>query len=130
MLRVAYEHGNLLRLPVIRALKEAAPRQGFFERAQFETVRAHLPEDLQVAVNIAYAFGWRMQSEVLTLERRHVDLEAGTLRLDAAQPAHGADHSLRLSAHGRLPSGVPAPGLSQALAHRLQARRCARAAAA
>jgi hypothetical protein len=24
-----------------------------------------------------------MQSEVLTLERRHLDLEAGTLRLDA-----------------------------------------------
>jgi len=35
-----------------------------------------------VAASIAYTFGWRTQSEVLTLERRQVDLEAGTLRLD------------------------------------------------
>ncbi len=31
---------------------------------------------------MAYTFGWRVQSEVLTLERRHLDLEVGTLRLD------------------------------------------------
>jgi len=40
--------------------------------------------DLQVAVTIAHTFGWRMQSEVLALDRRHVDLAAGTLCLDAA----------------------------------------------
>jgi integrase len=32
--------------------------------------------------SIAYAFGWRTQSEVMTLQRRQVDLDAGTLRLD------------------------------------------------
>jgi site-specific recombinase XerD len=83
MLRLAYEHGKLLRLPVLRKLKEAPPRAGFFERERYEAVRQHLRPDLQVAVAIAYAFGWRMQSEVLTLERRQVDLEAGTIRLDA-----------------------------------------------
>ena len=36
----------------------------------------------EVAVTIAYTYGWRTQSEVLPLERRHVDLNAGTLRLD------------------------------------------------
>jgi integrase len=82
MLRLGYELGKVLRLPVIRKLKEAGPRQGFFEREQYAAVRKHLPPDLQVAVAIAYAFGWRMQSEVLTRERRHLDLDAGTLRLD------------------------------------------------
>lgn len=82
MLRLAYENKKLTRLPVLRKLKEAAPRQGFFERDQYEAVRRHLPGDLQVALGIAYAFGWRMQSEILMLERRHLDLEAGTLRLD------------------------------------------------
>jgi integrase len=82
MLRLAYEGGKVLRLPVIRKLKESGPRQGFFERDQYEAVRRHLPPDLQAAVAIDYAFGWRTQSEVLTLERRQLDLEAGTLRLE------------------------------------------------
>ena len=82
MLRLGYEHGKVLRLPVIRKLKETGPRQGFFETAQYQAVRKRLAPDLQVAVAIAYTFGWRMQSEVLTLERRQLDLEAGTLRLE------------------------------------------------
>lgn len=82
MLRVAYEGSKLFRLPVLRKLKEAGPRQGFFERDQFAAVRRQLPVDLQVAVSIAYAYGWRMQSEVLTIERRQLDLKAATLRLE------------------------------------------------
>ena len=30
-----------------------------------------------------HTLGWRTQSEVLILERRQLDLEVGTLRLDA-----------------------------------------------
>lgn len=82
LLKVAYENGKLLRMPVIRKLKEAASRQSFFERERFLVVRRHLPEDLRVATTIAYSFGWRTQSEVFTLERRQLDLKAGTLRLD------------------------------------------------
>jgi integrase len=67
---------------VIRKLKEAAPRSGFFEREQYNAVRGRLKPDLQVAAAIAYTYGWRMQSEVLALERRQLDLDAGTLRLD------------------------------------------------
>ena len=81
MLRLAYENGKLLRLPVIHKLKEADPRSGFFERGQFEAVRRHLRPDVQVAVSIAYAFGWRTQSEILTLKRSQVDLGACTIRL-------------------------------------------------
>jgi integrase len=82
MLRLAYQNGKLARLPFFQKPKEAAPRGGFFERSQYEAVRRRLEPDLQVAVTVAYTFGWRMQSEVLRLERRHLDLEAGTLRLD------------------------------------------------
>ncbi len=83
MLRLAYESGKLLRLPVVHRPKEAGPRQGFFEYDQYEAVRRHLVRPhLQVATAIAYAFGWRTQSEVLTLERRQLDLDAGTLRLE------------------------------------------------
>ena len=47
-----------------------------------EAVRKRLPDDLLAAATIAYTFGWRTQSEVLTLERRQPDVDAETLRLD------------------------------------------------
>jgi integrase len=81
MLRLAYEHGKLFRVPVIRLLKDAPPRQGFFEREQYRAVRGRLKPDLQAATAIAYTYGWRVQ-EILGLERRQLDLGAGTLRLD------------------------------------------------
>jgi integrase len=83
MLRLAYKNGKLLRLPLLDKPKEGPPREGFFEREQYESVRRRLGADLQVAVTIAYTYGWRMQSEVLPLERRQLDVETGTLRLDA-----------------------------------------------
>jgi integrase len=85
MLRHGYANGKVTRLPVIRLLKEAAPRSGFFEEQDYLNVCKHLRPDLQAAITIEYVFGWRCQSEVLALERRQLDLEAGTLRLDPGQ---------------------------------------------
>lgn len=82
MLRLAYENGKLMRLPIFHLPKEGAAREGFVERDQYDAVRRHLAPDLQAAAAIAYTFGWRTQSEVLVLERRQLDLAAGTLRLD------------------------------------------------
>lgn len=89
MLRLAYKHGKLLRLPIIDKLEEAPARAGFFEREQYEAVRRRLSADLQTACAIAYTFGWRMRSEVLALQRRHLDLGAGTLSLDAGMTKNG-----------------------------------------
>jgi hypothetical protein len=44
MLRLAYEHGKRLRLPVIRKLREATPRAGFCEPEVFAAIRRRLPE--------------------------------------------------------------------------------------
>jgi integrase len=82
MLRLAYEHGKLLRLPVIRKLKEASPRAGFCELDVFMALRKRLPEPHGLAVAICYTLAWR-RAEVFGLEWRHVDLERGVLRLDA-----------------------------------------------
>jgi integrase len=81
-LRLAQEYGKLDRVPTIRMLRHAAARSGFFEIEQFEVVAHTLPDDLVVVVRIAYRYGWRIDSEVLTPTRRQVDLEAGTLRLE------------------------------------------------
>ncbi|BCA56674.1 putative Phage integrase [Nitrospira sp. KM1] len=90
-LRLAHERGQLLRMPRIHLLQESAPRSGFFERADFERVCRALKKrpDLQAAVTIAYTYGWRMQSEVLQLDLGHVDLNAGTLRLDPGMTKNG-----------------------------------------
>jgi integrase len=69
-------------VPDITLLKEASPRRGFFERAQFEAVRRHLPAALKPLVTVAYITGWRMRSEILPMRWRQVDLEADTMRLD------------------------------------------------
>ncbi len=108
MLRLAYENGKLVRLPVVRKLKEAAPREGFFERDQFEAVRRRFDKrpDLQAAITIAYTYGWRMQSKVLALERRHLDLEAGTLRLDAGTTKNGEGRVVYLTSELRGILGV------------------------
>jgi integrase len=82
MLRLAFEHNKLARVPVIHKLQPSPPRQGFFEPEPFEAVKRYLSPDLQLACTIMYTYGWRVRSEVLMLQKRHVDLEAGTLRLD------------------------------------------------
>jgi integrase len=82
MMRLAYKHDKAQRLLLVERLKESAPRAGFFEEDQYRAVLRHLPADLQVVAAIAYRFGWRARSEILPLERRHLDLEQGTLALD------------------------------------------------
>jgi integrase len=97
MLKLAYEHNRLARLPVLRKLTEAVPRQGFFEPEAFAAVRRRLPEDLQVAATVMYTFGWRLR-EVLTLERRQLDLTAGTLTLDPGTTKNGEGRVVALTA--------------------------------
>jgi integrase len=63
-------------------LEESNVRQGFFERSDLETLLPHLPEWLRPAVAFAFATGWRLPSEILTLTWDRVDLDVGTVRLD------------------------------------------------
>jgi integrase len=80
MLRLAYRTKKLQGLPLFEKRTEGPARGGFFERAPFEAVRRHHAPDLQLALTLAQTYGWRMQSEVLTLSRGAIDLEAGTIR--------------------------------------------------
>ena len=82
MFSLAIQSGRIATKPHIEMLNEAPPRAGFFEREQYESVLRHLPAELQPVVSFTYITGWRMADEVLTLEWRQVDFEAGEVRLE------------------------------------------------
>ena len=50
--------------------------------AEFEAIRAHLPEPLKPFMTFCFLTGWRPLSEVATLTWRQVDLDAGAVRLE------------------------------------------------
>jgi integrase len=81
-LSLALKAERIQRAPYIEMLAEDNIRTGFFERPQFEAVRAQLPDYLRPIVTFAYITGWRVPSEVLPLQWRQVDFEAGTVRLE------------------------------------------------
>lgn len=64
-------------------------RTGFFEREDFERVRAALPESLRNVVTFAYLTGWRVPSEVLRLTWDRVDFTAGVVRLELRSTKNG-----------------------------------------
>ncbi len=83
------EAGRVTHRPLIKPLKENNVRKGFFERDQFEALRAKLAPALRPVVTFLYLTGWRVYSEVLTLQWRQVDFKAGTVRLDPGTTKSG-----------------------------------------
>jgi integrase len=82
MFSLAVQAAKLLLRPHIPMLRENNTRTGFFERTEFEAVRSELPDYLRPVVTFAYLTGWRVRSEVSSLEWRNVDRRAGVIRLD------------------------------------------------
>jgi integrase len=79
---LAVQAGKLLTKPHIPMLREDNVRTGFFEGDQLEAVLTRLPEHVRPVIQFAFVTGWRIPSEVLTLEWRQVDFAAGEVRLD------------------------------------------------
>jgi integrase len=82
MYTLAVQAGKLHAKPYIPMLAEDNVRAGFFERAQLDAVCGHLATPLRPVVTFAYLTGWRVASEILTLEWRQVDWPGRVVRLD------------------------------------------------
>ena len=82
MFNLTRQAGKLVHAPHIPMLREDNVRTGFFERDQFDAVRANLPPALASVVTFAYLTGWRIQSDVLPLTWAQVDRHGGSVRLD------------------------------------------------
>jgi integrase len=86
------------RIPKIRMLQEHNVRSGFFDDVMVAAVRDGLAPALQAVVTFAYVTGWRIQSEVLPLEWRHIDRKLGEARLEPGTTKNQAGPSVSL--HG------------------------------
>lgn len=84
MFNIAREDGALRSVPRFPMLKESAPRQGFFERPQYERLSAALPERLRLPLALGFFTGMRL-SEVLNLRWEQIDFLAGTISLRAGE---------------------------------------------
>jgi len=94
---LAVSAGLLLHYPTIKGSQEHNTRTGFFEREAFESVRAHLPAALRPVVTFAYITGWRIDSEILPLQWRQVDLDANEVRLDPGTTKNDEGRVFRLT---------------------------------
>src|SRR5713226_5189944 len=80
MFRLAVEDGRLRDVPHFPMLKEAPPRKGFLEYADFQKVRQELPEYLRPVATMGYYTGMR-EGEILGLHWSNVRLLDEEIRI-------------------------------------------------
>jgi integrase len=71
-------------VPHFPRLKEAPPRQGFFEYAEYKAMREALPEEIKPVLAFAYFTGCR-RGEILKLKWTQVDFEERLVRLNPGE---------------------------------------------
>lgn len=81
MFTLGYRAGKVASRPSLPSLRVRNARQGFFEEEELKRVLDRLPEVERRIVLCLYLTGWRLR-EVLSLQWRQVDLDAGAVRLE------------------------------------------------
>jgi len=94
MFHLAKEDGKIRDIPHFPMVKEAKPRQGFFEREQYDALSQALPDYLRLPLAIGYFTGMRL-GEILSLQWKRkgddgqevdqVDFLAGLIHLQAGE---------------------------------------------
>jgi integrase len=81
MFHLATADGKLREVPHFPMLKEAPPRKGFLEHANYQKLRQKLPEHLRPVLSMGYHTGMRL-GEILKLRWPCVDLAKAEISLD------------------------------------------------
>jgi integrase len=87
------ERRVIVSAPHVRHLPERNVRSGFFEKAEFESVVAHLPEYLRDFARFAYLTAWR-KGQLASLGWADVDRAAGVIIARAENVKNGRAHKL------------------------------------
>ena len=88
MFKLGYKQRIVGRVPAISLLKEDNAREGFFSEDELRVLLRELPPEIRPIIEMAYITGWR-KSELLSRQWRHVDMEAGWLRLEPGETKNG-----------------------------------------
>ena len=80
----------------LHRMAESPARQGFFEPTQYHALMAALPNHLRPVVAFGYESGWRLR-EITSRCWRHVDLDAGVVRLEPGETKNGRPRTIRCS---------------------------------
>lgn len=99
--RLAQSTGTVAFRPEISMLTEDNRREDFFEANESRAVLGNLPEYLRPVIQTAYITGWRINSEILTREKRHVDLDSECLRFEPIGTNDNRGRSFPLTAELR-----------------------------
>lgn len=99
--RLAQSAGKVASRPQISILREDNRREDFFEADEYQAVLDNLPECLRPVIQTAYITGWRINSEILTRQKRHVDFDSGCLRLEPSGTNDQRSRSFPLTAELR-----------------------------
>lgn len=89
MFNLARQDGALRTVPYFPMLKEAPPRQGFFERDQYGALFRALPDYLRLPLALGYFTAMRL-AEVLNLEWGQVNLFENTITLRDGETKNGS----------------------------------------
>ena len=92
MFGIAYRAGKVGRVPAFPTVRVENTRTGFASPEDIDRVIQHLPDHAKGPVLCLYLTGWR-SGEILGLEWRRVDFDAGVIRLDAGQTKSGRARS-------------------------------------
>jgi integrase len=95
MFHLAIEDGALRASPHFPMLREALPRKGFLEYADFQKLRTELPEYLRPVATMAYYTGMRL-GEILKIRWQSVDSDNGEVRLDPDTTKNGEPRTVPL----------------------------------
>lgn len=95
--RLAMRSKRIATMPYIPMPAPGAARRGFFEAEHVTALIGQLPAYVQPIIRFGFVTGWRVQSEVLPLEWRQVDLTANEVRLEPGTTKNGEGRTFSLT---------------------------------
>lgn len=106
-MNLACDKEMIARVPHFPELEPTNVRSGFFERHELDTILAQLPERVQPVVTFLYLTGWRRR-EATSRQWTHVDLKAGTIRLDPGETKSGVGRTFKYGKYPELKALIDA----------------------